>query len=339
MSYDRMLAEEQRLEAEIRDLMARAEGSDVAEDARFGVGIADADLPDELQRRAERLARIQAAKSALEAEAREARAEQLREQAQRNREAAGRAEEASERARALTRARNREAAANALKRDAKGDDDDDDAPGNLPEHQPQVTPHGTPKPAAQRNFTDPDSRIMERGGEFLQGYNCQAAVDADFQIIVAQGVSNQPPDAEYFVPMMLRVAANAEAMPVVATADAGYWAPRNAAWCESHGVDAYISTQRLRRNSVPAPPPIEPPTTPQQRMRAKVSSPEGMKIYRRRKCIPEPVFGQIKQTMGFRRFSMRGRTKVSGEWALVCTSHNVRKLWRARTLGRLAQLA
>jgi Transposase DDE domain len=107
-------------------------------------------------------------------------------------------------------------------------------------------------------------------------------------------------------------------------------------------VDAYISTSRHRR-TLPRPgaadPPPEPAVTAQQKMRAKVSSPEGLKIYRRRKCIPEPVFGQIKQGLGFRRFSMRGMEKAQGEWALVCTCHNIRKLWSARRADRLLPLA
>lgn len=112
------------------------------------------------------------------------------------------------------------------------------------------------------------------------------------------------------------------------------------AWCEEQRVDAYISTQRQRRSTEAGTiAPVEPPITPQQKMRAKVASPEGQKIYRRRKCIPEPVFGQIKQAMGFRRFSMRGMAKVQGEWALVTTCHNIRKLWVARQADRLPTIA
>jgi hypothetical protein len=200
-----------------------------------------------------------------------------------------------------------------------------------------VTRAGLPHAKAQRNFTDSDSKIMERGGEFLQGYNCHAAVDGDSQIIVAQGASNQPPDTQYLVPMLERVRATTGALPAVASVDAGFWAPSNASWCEKHGVDAYISTQRQRHGAATPTEagvlPDEPALTPQQRMRRKVASPEGQKLYRRRKCIPEPVFGQIKQAMGFRRFSMRGMAKVGGEWSLVCTSHNLRKLWRARLAG------
>jgi hypothetical protein len=175
----------------------------------------------------------------------------------------------------------------------------------------------------------------------VQAYNGQIAVDGESQIIVAQGLSNQAPDTYYLVPMLERVRSTAGALPEKISADAGYWAPMNAAWCEVQGVDAYIATVRQRRSAVPPAPAAvgEQAITPQQKMRAKLASPEGQKIYRRRKCIPEPVFGQIKQAMGFRQFSMRGIDRAKGEWALVCTCHNVRKLWVARRAERLAATA
>ncbi len=350
MSYDRMVADEARLQAEIRHLLQRAERQDAADDERLGVGASEIDLPAELRRRNERLARIQAAKAALEEEARVARAEQLREQAERARAAAAQATSEAERDRALARASRREAAAAAVesKADSTAEDqeaeDDEEPPATvwaLPTHTPKVTQEGLPKPSAQRNFTDPDSRIMERGGEILQAYNCHAGVDGDSQIIVAQGTSNQAPDTYYLVPMLQRLHVNTGLLPPVVTADAGFWAPANATWCEDHGIDAYISTQRQRHSAAQTTEnlPTEPPVTPQHKMRAKVASPEGQKIYRRRKCIPEPVFGQIKQAMGFRRFSLRSKKKVQGEWALVCTCHNIRKLWVARSAKRLAPLA
>jgi hypothetical protein len=127
------------------------------------------------------------------------------------------------------------------------------------------------------------------------------------------------------------------ALPETATADAGFWSPENARWAEERGVDAYISTQRQRHRAPtdPAEPP-GPTATPQQRMRHQVGTPEGRAVYRRRKCLPETVFGQIKQAMGFRRFSMRGLEKARGEWGLVCMCHNVRRFHAARVAGRTA---
>ena len=312
MSYERMLADEQRLQAEICDLLKRAENQDTSDDQRLGIGVPDVDLPAELERRNDRVAKIQEAMAALEEEARAARAEQLREQAKRALAAADAAPDEGERNRALARAARREAAANAIDEDPEDAEEPPPVADALPTHTPKVTRHGSPKPTAQRNFTDSESRIMERGGEILQGYNCQAAVDADSQIIVAHGTSNQAPDTYYLVPMLRRVLANTGSLPQVITADAGYWAPANAAWCAERNVDAYISTQRQRRSAtdtVSSAP--EEPVTPQQKMRAKLTSPEGQKIYRRRKGIPEPVFGQIKQAVGFRRFQMRGMVKAS----------------------------
>jgi transposase len=343
MSYERMLADEERLKAEVQALLQRAETEDARDDAQLGPGAA-VDLPAELQRRNDRLAKIQAAKAALEEEARAARGAQLREQAERARVAAERATDEKERERALARAGRREAAAAAVEAGSAQVEDATPEPATaadaLPVHQPKVTREGLPQASAQRNFTDPESRIMERGGEILQGFNCQAAVDGDSQIIVACATSNHAPDTYYLVPMLSRVRANTGSLPAVITADAGYWAPANATWCEENKVDAYISTQRQRRSApISDAAPEEPPVTPQQKMRAKVASPEGQKIYRRRKCIPEPVFGQIKQGMGFRRFSMRGLERAKGEWSMVCTCHNINKLWRARRAGRLATIA
>jgi transposase len=370
MSYDRMLTDEQRLEAEIRDLLARAEDQDQADDARLGAGVPETDLPGELKRREDRLARIRAAKAALEADARATRAAQLREQAERARKAAAASDDPAEKGRAERRAERRDAAAAALTA-ADGDEPsgsrtasgapgepgpsndagpsttsaassggtaDDVQAGELPVHHAKVTRDGAPQASAQRNFTDPDSRIMERGGGFTQAYNGHIAVDDEWHVIVGQGASNQAPDTEYFIPMLERVQATVGLLPEKATADAGFWSPENARWAEEHAVDAYISTQR-HRHGAPATDPAEPPgptATPQQRMRHKVSTPEGRAIYRRRKCLPEPVFGQIKQAMGFRRFSMRGLEKARGEWGLVCMCHNVRRLHAARVTGRTA---
>jgi transposase len=357
MSYDRMEKDEQRLEAEIRDLLARAEDQDRADDGRLGTGVPDTDLPAELLRREDRLARIRAAKTALEADARETRAAQLREQAERARELAASSDDPVEQARASRRAERRDAAARALGRDDGADEASGSGPGDgatgsadgqveaevvgtreLPVHHTKATRAGSPHPSAQRNFTDPESRIMERGGQFTQAYNGHIAVDDEWHVIVGQCASNQAPDTDYFIPMLERVRDTVGQLPEKVTADAGFWSPENSGWAEDQGVDAYISTQRQRHGAPPTNPaePPGPTATPQQRMRHKVSTTEGRAIYRRRKCLPEPVFGQIKQAMGFRRFSMRGLYKARGEWALVCMSHNVRRLHAARVAGRVA---
>jgi hypothetical protein len=190
-----------------------------------------------------------------------------------------------------------------------------------------VTPDGKPKDKAQRNFTDGDSRIMIRNGAFLQAYNAQAVVSED-QLIVAHGVTNNGADNEQLAPMLERVRENVGEMPSELTADSGYLSQENVSYCEGIGVDAYISLRKKdaeRRDF--------PPTTDAERMRfamqVKLASAKGKELYPRRKVIAEPVFGQIKGAMGFRRFSLRGLFKVPSEWGIVATCHNLLKLFRA----------
>lgn len=129
--------------------------------------------------------------------------------------------------------------------------------------------------------------------------------------------------------MMCRVERSYGSRPIVVTADAGYWAAKNASWCEEMGIDAYISTSRRKHDGTEGSV-RGPPDAPMAKMQAKVSGEEGRRVYRRRKCIPEPVFGQIKGARGFRRFSMRGLEKARGEWGFVCACHDLLKLFRAR---------
>jgi transposase len=331
MSYKRMQEEEKRLEAEVKALLAKADEADGSEDAQYGVGQSPEDVPDELQRREARLTRIREAKAALEQEAAEARAEELREQAQAHREkAADDTLAPDQRKGAATRAAKREEKARSL----AGDDDAPPSGGSavhdLPHHCIQTERDGSPKPKAQRNFTDPESRIMVKGGEFLQGYNAQVAVDAEAQVIVAVAVTNEPTDVGHLAPMLDAVTANCGATPTVATADSGYFSHENADACAARGVDAYVS---VGRGEMPTAGPTTASDTPAQRARAamagRLASPAGKAIYARRKCIVEPAFGQIKQARGFRRFSFRGLAAVRAEWAFVCATHNLLKLFRS----------
>lgn len=326
MSHKRMLAEEQRLQAEVKALMARADAADAQEDGRYGPGQDAEDLPAELQRRESRLARIQEAKAALEQEAREARAEALREQAQGQRErAADEALDPAERKRAATRAAKAEA--ESKKHHDDGEGGPGGAVGDLPRHRVATNPDGTPKPGAQRNFTDPDSRIMVKGGEFLQGYNAQAAVDAECQIIVAAAVTNQPTDSEHLVPMVDRVIANCGGAPAVATADTGYFSRENAEALAARNVDAYLSPGRDPNADRPNRQP-SPAQRAHEAMTAKLATITGKATYARRKAIVEPVFGLIKQARGFRHFSLRTLEKARAEWDFVCATHNLLKLFR-----------
>jgi len=196
-----------------------------------------------------------------------------------------------------------------------------DAADELPEHRVGFDRQGDPEAKAQRNFTDPDSKIMRAGGGYLQGYNCQAAVDEDFQIIVGQGLTNQPPDQEHLRPMLNQVLDNV-GTPERFTADAGYWSADNAEYCEAKDVDAYISPSRKPSSSDEE---IDD-TECREKMLSKVSTTEGKAIYGRRKAVAEPPFGQIKEARGFRRFLLRGIEQTRGEWGLLCTVHNLLKL-------------
>ena len=121
------------------------------------------------------------------------------------------------------------------------DEDGNDGEDELPSHQVATTPTGKPTSKAQRNFTDPDSRIMKRGATYLQGYNCQIAVDGVAQVIRADAVTNQAPDQEHLVPMIKRVRHNTGRSPSTLSADAGYMSEDNVDFCESHGIDAYLA--------------------------------------------------------------------------------------------------
>jgi len=332
MSYKRMLEEELRLKKEIEALLSRAEEADKAEDDRYGENVRGDELPEELRRRETRLERIRKARAELEEEAKQARAQALEDQVRRARERSANHPDPSERKRAATVADKKEAQA----KEMRGDDNDDPppfiTPDGLPMHQPKATKDGTPRDKAQRNFTDPDSRIMESGGSFEQGYNCQAGVDAEHQVIVSQAVSNQPPDNGNLPPMMQQTVDNCGEAPDAASADAGYWAPGISRAATVLGIALYVSTARRKHGTAEEPVPDGPPpdeADERERMRHKLRTADGRDIYARRKAIVEPVFGQIKEAQGFRRFLLRGMEKVSGEWALVCTSHNLLKLFRA----------
>lgn len=339
MSYERMEKEEVRLKAEIEAMLARADELDFEEDARYGKENDAEDLPEELRRREKRLEKIQEAKVALEKEAAKVRAEKLREQAKAQRDkAADESVDATERKRATTRADKSEQQAREL--DEHDDDDDDDDPppgksdtsGDLPRHRVSTKPDGTPAPKAQRNFTDPDSRIMKNNTGYLQGYNVQIVVDEQSQVIVAQAVTNQAPDVEHFEPMLERTLDNCGDAPGKISADTGYFSKDNVDAAERRGIDPYIAVGRKIDDDAVAVTSDERPTSAQlakQKMRDKLRTKIGKSIYARRKVIVEPPFGQIKEARGFRRFSLRGTPKVRSEWALVCLTHNLLKLFRA----------
>ncbi len=200
----------------------------------------------------------------------------------------------------------------------------------LPSHQVPHDRAGRPTDKAQRNFTDRDSRIMKRDKTFLQGYNGQAAVDSAHQIIVAHGLTNQSPDQQHLVPLMQRVERELGERPECLLADNGYWSADNATWLAEAGIDGYLATGREGKATD-----LAVATTPageaKAAMRAKLARPEGKAVYARRKAIVEPVFEQLREARGFKRLARRGLDQARSEWALLCTVHNLLKLFRVVT--------
>jgi transposase len=191
-----------------------------------------------------------------------------------------------------------------------------------------------PREKAQKNFTDPESRIMPSGsekGSFLQGYNCQAVVDGKHQVIVACDATQDTNDSHQAERMLKQVKANTGKAPSKASMDAGYASEDNIVAVEAMGTDAFIAASRKKHGDVaPAAPRGRIPNalSVMDRMRRKLLTKKGRAVYAKRKEIVEPVFGQIKQSRGFRQFLLRSLAKVKGEWALICLTHNLLKLWR-----------
>ena len=302
MSYGYMRKEADRLREDIEALVTQAYQQDAEDDAALGSRRGD-ELPAELARREDRLATIEAAMRRLEARAKaDAEAERQR-----------RADAEAERQRTGTTRRGK-------------------APKPVDE---------TPDDKAQTNFTDPELQIMRtnnKGWDYCG--NAQASVDAAYQIIVACDVTAESNDKQQAAPMAQLTVAHLEqagiAMPtdatgaaqkIPATYDSGYYSEAAASAVEQRGFDPYMATGRQRHHA-PEAEVTEPPATAKERMAAKVRTPEGRALYARRKVIVEPVFGQIKEARGFRRFLLRGLDNIRGEWRLVCLTHNLLKLWR-----------
>lgn len=201
---------------------------------------------------------------------------------------------------------------------------------------------GVPEEKAQRNFTDPESRIMPGPGgkQFEQAYNAQIAVDSSNQVIVAAEVIDQPSDKGQAVPMMEQVKANAGRLPREMSADAGYFSSDTVRDLSGDGIDVYMPPDKMRHAYKMAAAPrgrIPKGLSIVDRMRRKLRTKHGRKRYGLRKELPEPVFGQIKQARGFRQFLLRGREKVRSEWRFICSGHNLLKLFGAWNDGLVGQ--
>ena len=281
MSYGRMKEKQRQLREEVKQLLAQAEAADEEEDRRFGNQRGD-QLPEELQRRETRLAKIKQAKKVVEQRAREKAA------------AEGKSAEQVKK--------------------AKPDDKD------------------------QYNFTDPESRIMKGGDGFVQGYNAQAAVEPTMGLIVGQLVTQAANDKEQLQPMVEAIEQQSGQRPEGILADSGYCSEENLKHLESADqpekqIEGYIATGKQEHGEYGQPcrrGPLPKGATRVDRMKRKLQTKAGKAVYAARKCVVEPVFGQIKQARGFRQFVLRGIRKVRGEWALVCLTHNILRLHAAQ---------
>jgi transposase len=205
---------------------------------------------------------------------------------------------------------------------ARKKDDDKPRPGRTAR-----PPSDVPEPKAQRNFTDPESRILKTKDGYIQGYNAQAAVDAKAQIIVAHTLTNNGSDQAQFAPLLDGIKTNLKRNPEEVSADAGYCSAANLRTLSRRRIKGYIATGRQKHGTEAAT--AKRPAKPGSllaRMTIRLQRAGHRSRYRLRKQVVEPVFGQIKQARGFRQFLLRGIEKVKAEWAMLCTVHNLRKL-------------
>jgi transposase len=304
MSYGRMEKKAEELEADVKRLLTAAQAVDEAEDAEYGQGQRGDELPEDLRFKQDRLRKIKEAMTSLEQQA-QAEAEAKRQEI-----------------------RQKELSLEREGRKRKG--------------KKPKEPTGEPDSKAQRNFTDPESRIMKDGASksFEQAYNCQAAVDEQSQIIVATHVTQQTNDKQQVEPMVETIKENTGGgKPKKLSADTGYFSESNIEYLEGEEIDGYVATGRSKHGDPPEPSPrgrIPTDLTKKERMARKLRTKKGRETYSKRKEIVEPVFGQIKEVRGFRRFSLRGLGNVMSEWDLICLTHNLLKLFRSGLMSKVA---
>src|SRR6266550_2042334 len=302
LSYERMKDAEQELAAEVARLLSEAQRIDEEEDELYGKGQRGDELPEELRERETRLAKIRALKAELEEEA---KAAATQERAEKEKPAAG-----AKRVKANWR------------------------------RKWEVSDEGEILPLAKskRNLTDPDSRVMKdlATQSFQQSYNAQIGVDAQAQIIVGAKVVQAGNDQQQLVPVMQEVTQQLGRRPEAVSADGGYFSTAALTHEAMRGVNLHVPPNEREPDLGLVVETLPASASVQQRMWQKLKSPEGRAIYNQRQAIVEPVFAQIKHVRGFRQFLLRGLAQVEAEWLLVCTTHNLLKLFRATRQPRLA---
>jgi len=316
VGYEKISEREQHWRSEVERLLNQAQQTDQDEDQRFGVGQPADPLPDDLASAQKRLQRLQQARTELEQEAKEQLQAAVNDLPLRK---AGRPNKAEQASKTTKSRQQRDKETKRRIRAAKN----------------------AAAPSRQYNFVDADSRVMKDNGSkaFVQGYNVQIAVDAHAQIIVAAEITQQTTDRQQLVPLVKSVRSSAQATPETITADAGYWDTTSLLDPSLQGIQVLVTP-----DSNPQPPgaPL-PPTAPRNeqaiRMREALASQEGKARYALRKSTVEPVFGQIKEARGIRRFRLRSLPKVTSEWKLICATHNLLKLFRFRAAAALVAVA
>ena len=302
MSYKRMKEREAELAAEVQKWLEQAEATDAVEDEALGRKRRGDELPDWVRNKQARLQKMREAMAALEAEA------------------AAEAQAEADAARA--------AADDAASAD--GDGEGSDGTAAAPSEDPPPAAKAPPD-KAQRNFTDPESRIMKTANGFEQAYNAQAVVDADSQVIVAESLTNAGNDKQQVVPLAELIARNLGRVPKELSADNGYCAEENLEELERLGIRGYLATGRQKHGTKSATGKRSAaPGSRVEAMSRRLKRGGHRSRYRLRKQTVEPVFGQIKGARGFRQFHLRGLAQVAEEWRLICTAHNLLKLAGAR---------
>ena len=300
MSYGRMKQWEPELAAEVAKWFAEAEARDAAEDDELGAEHRGDELPEWVANKQRRLKKIREAMAALEAEAQQAAEAQEAVQESQQEQGAG-----------------------------SNEDDSGSSKGGSAGSKAKP-PSKAPPDKAQRNFTDPDSRIMKDSHGFQQSYNAQAAVDADSQVIVAEGLTNAGNDKQQVVPMLDEIEKQTGRSPGELSADSGYCSEENLEQLDERKMRGYIATGRQKHGTASATGTGGKRGGPYvQAMATRLRRGGHRSRYRLRKQTVEPVFGQIKGARGFRQFLLRGLEKVQHEWRLICTAHNLLKLARA----------
>jgi transposase len=302
VSHQKLREQEQYWKAAVERLLNEAQRKDEQEDQRFGKGQSAELLPEELAHAQSRLERIRQAKAELEREA------------QQDLEALGPGRK---------RGRPR-------KQDMGGLSEEERRQLKKKKKKLSRARKNAQQPSRQYNFVDPDSRVMKDNGRkcFVQGYNAQIAVDTYQQVIVAAEVTQQVTDREQLVPMVNSVRGNNPIEDATVVADAGYWDTASLHHPALKGIRVAVSPDSQPRMPGDPLPPNAPNNEEALRMRQWLTTPAGRAIYILRKITVEPVFGQIKEARGIRRFRLRGLRSAQCEWKLICATHNLLKLFR-----------